>query len=158
MTTKNLIGNQPGDVNRLATEVAELKGILGDISQQVRRIERRVEAVLPSASNRPRKVRAVGGVLRAKKYPMTTETDARRLLTELEKDMRRGNSIEPVLRKMTVKNELTAIARALGMTNAKLPPKTELIGRIVTRLRQSIMLTENIDALAADKVAETKNP
>ncbi|MDD9814671.1 MAG: hypothetical protein OXU31_01615 [Gammaproteobacteria bacterium] len=158
MTANNLIGDQAHDVQRLATEVAELKGILGDISQQIRRIERRVDAVLHPASGYSHKARVADSNPRTKKYPTTTEFAALQIIEELKKSMRRDKSIEPVLRKMTVKNELTAIARALGMTNAKLPPKTELIGRIVTRLRQSIMLTENIDALAADKVAETKNP
>ena len=37
---------------------------------------------------------------------------------------------------MTVKNELAVLARELGMTNTKLPPKDELVRRISTRLRQ----------------------
>lgn len=45
---------------------------------------------------------------------------------------------------MNVKRELTPIAREFGMTNTALPPKTELIKNIITRLRQSVMLTENI--------------
>lgn len=153
MTSKHLIGNQMGDVKRLADEVAELKGVLRDISQQARRIERRIDAVLP-AGDRQGKSRATNGAPRTEKYAATPDIVARQQIKELLEAMRRGKDVGPRLRDMTVKKELTAIARVLGMTNTKLPPKTELVGRITTRLRQSAMLTENIDAMATDKVAE----
>jgi len=153
MTSNDLIRGQPGDVKRLAAEVAELKGVLRDISQQLRRIERRIDAVLP-AGERSGKFRKTNGAPHAKKHVAISEAAACQLVKELTETLRHNQGIESRLRDMTVKNELTAIARFLGMTNTKLPPKTELIGTIVTRLRQSIMLTENIDAIAADNIAE----
>lgn len=153
MTSGNLIGDRPGDVKRLAAEVAELKGVLRDISQQIRRIERRIDAVLP-AGKRLGKSRKTNGAPHAKKHVAVSETVARQLIKELTETLRHNQGIESRLRDMTVKNELTAIARVLGMTNTKLPPKTELIGTIVTRLRQSTMLTENTDAIAADNISE----
>jgi hypothetical protein len=36
------------------------------------------------------------------------------------------------------------IAKALGMTNDKLPPKDELVRRISTRIRQSASVTTGI--------------
>ena len=62
-------------------------------------------------------------------------------LTELAD---RGGQLESELRRMTVKNELAVLARQLGMTNTKLPPKDELVRRISTRLRQSASVTSGI--------------
>ena len=82
MTSGNLIGDRPGDVKRLAAEVAELKGVLRDISQQIRRIERRIDAVLP-AGKRLGKSRKTNGAPHSKKHVAVSETVACACLTRV---------------------------------------------------------------------------
>jgi len=141
MKADTVFGDKVEYVQRLAGEVADLKGVLQDISQQVRRIERRIDLVLPEAVKAKRKP----GAQASQEKPQTlSETQARRTIDRLTDELRNGKSIQAELRDMTMKHGLTPIARVLGMTNTALPPKTELVGRIITRLRQSVMLTENI--------------
>ncbi len=45
---------------------------------------------------------------------------------------------------MSVKNELAVLARPLGMTNTRLPPKDDLVQRISTRLRQSAVVARGM--------------
>ena len=55
-----------------------------------------------------------------------------------------GEQIESELRRMTVKKELAILARNLGMTNTRLPPKDDLVRRISTRLRQRASVVSGI--------------
>ena len=126
-------GNQD-ELELMALELSELKGILRELSQQVLRIERRVKAALPA----PQK--------QSKSNPRQRldESTARRTISRLRERARDGEQIESELRDMTVKNELAVMARELGMTNAKLPPKDDLVRRISTRLRQSASVVSSI--------------
>lgn len=145
MTTNDFWGDKVEYVQKLANEVADLRGVLQDLSQQVRRIERRIDYVLPDKRKANGRGTAVGK--RQEKTPTMSETKARHTLDKLQRRMEDGESTDAIrseLRSMRVKQELTPIARELGMTNTALPPKTELVMRIITRLRQSVMLTENI--------------
>lgn len=154
MSSGNLLDDQSKSAQHLAAEVAELKGVLQDIMQQVRRIERRVDLALPGgAKAKKRRMAAVsdGGASHA---PVLSSAQARETINRMTKELREGKSIQAELREMTVKHGLKSIARELGITSAPLPPKTELVGRIITRLRQSVMLTENIGK--TPRVAEEK--
>lgn len=117
----------PGEeLELLALELSEVKSILRELSQQVLRVERRVRAVLPSSQKPP-------GSNSPKQLDKSAVSSAISQLTERAK---KGEQIEDELRDMTVKNGLAVLARELGMTNTKLPPKDELIRRISTRIRQ----------------------
>lgn len=126
-------GNQEG-LELLALELSEVKAILRELSQQVLRIERRVKLALPP----PEKA------TKSNHYQQLDETAAHRIIDRLTERAKEGEQIESELRNMTVKNELTALARVLGMTNTKLPPKDDLIRRISTRLRQSAFVASGI--------------
>ena len=118
---------EPGEeLKLLALELSKVKNILHELSQQMLRIERRVRAALPSSqkplgSNSPKQLdkSAVSGTI-----------------SQLTERAKKGEQIEDELRGMTVKNGLAVLARELGMTNTKLPPKDELIRRLSTRIRQ----------------------
>ena len=118
---------EPGEeLKLLALELSKVKNILHELSQQMLRIERRVRAVLPSSqkptnSNNLRKL---------------DENAASSTIDDLTERAKKGEQIENELRGMTVKNGLAMLARELGMTNTKLPPKDELIRRISSRIRQ----------------------
>jgi len=112
------------DLLFLLEELSEVKETLRDISQKVLRIERRVKAFLPQpqSGKRDREKDA--------RTKMDEET-ARQLIEQLKERAARGEQIERQLREYPMKPDLQAIARALGMTNVKLPPKS------LTRNRRS---------------------
>ena len=122
------------DLERLALELSEVKGVLRELSQQLLRIERRLRTALPppDKSVQPARGKRIG------------EDAARRLIDRLTERAGAGERIESELRRMTVKGELTALARSLGMTNARLPPKDDLVRRISTRLRQGASVVGGI--------------
>lgn len=137
-------GDKDERVERLASEVAELKGVLQDVSQQVRRIERNIRLMLYEQRGKKTCNSPVSRPNLHSKAQTLSESKARETIKRMTKELEVGKSIQAELRNMTMKHELTPIARVLGMTNTALPPKTELVLRIITRLRQTVMLTENI--------------
>ena len=98
------------------------------------RIERRVKAALPPSRQTTKADRS---------SPMD-ETAARRMVDRLTERAKGGEQIESELRRMTVKKELAILARNLGMTNTRLPPKDDLVRRISTRLRQRASVVSGI--------------
>ena len=144
MEPESFLDDKTKHIEKLADEIADLKGILQDISQQVRRIERRVDLVLPEVQRKKSEKASKGGDSRTVKAHKMSEVEAHQTIEKLKQSLYKNKSIQSELRNMTVKHGLTPIARVLGMTNTALPPKAELILNIITRLRQSVMLTENI--------------
>ncbi|MBI3702385.1 MAG: hypothetical protein HY244_00695 [Rhizobiales bacterium] len=69
------------------------------------------------------------------------EAAAQQVIASLKERISKGEQIESQLTDYSVKPNLQIIARILGMTNVKLPPKDELVRRISTRLRQSVSVT-----------------
>ena len=114
------------DLELLALELSEVKNILRELSQQVLRVERRVKVALPP-SQKPTNSNS----LRKLDNSAVSST-----INDLTERAKKGEQIENELRGMTVKNGLAVLARELGMTNTKLPPKDELIRRLSTRIRQ----------------------
>ena len=114
------------DLELLALELSEVKSILRELSQQVLRVERRVKVALPP-SQKPTNSNS----LRKLDNSAVSST-----INDLTERAKKGEQIENELRGMTVKNGLAVLARELGMTNTKLPPKDELIRRLSTRIRQ----------------------
>ena len=129
------------DLLFLLEELTEVKEILKDISQKVLRIERRVKAIFPQ-SQRSKSGRAKDAP--ARRPARMDEQTARQLLEQLKQSAARGEQIERQLREHPVKPDLQAIARVLGMTNVKLPPKDELVARISNRLRQGVSVSMGI--------------
>lgn len=118
---------EPGEeLKLLALELSKVKNILQELSQQMLRIERRVRVAL-SPSQKPTNSNSL------RRFDKSTASSTIDDLTERAK---KGEQIEDELRGMTVKNGLAVLARELGMTNTKLPPKDELIRRLSTRIRQ----------------------
>lgn len=138
--SKEIIGGRSEDLELLVMELTEIKDILREASQQIRRIERRIKAALPKPQTTVRHKR---GTQRASRMD---EQVTHVLVDRLKEKVRNGENIESELHGFLVKYELNAIARTLGMTNTKLPPKDELIQRISTRLRQSVAVSAGIDA------------
>ncbi len=122
------------ELEYLALELSEVKGVLRELSQQLLRIERRLRAALPPPDKSAQPARG----------KRIDEDAARRLIDRLTERAGAGERIESELRRMTVKGELTALARSLGMTNARLPPKDDLVRRISTRLRQGASVASGI--------------
>ena len=137
---KKIYADNQDELELLVLELSEVKGILRELSQQVLRVERRVKAALP-ASQKPSK---------SNPRQRLDESAARRTISRLRECARGGEQIESELRNMKVKGELAVMARELGMTNAKLPPKDELIRRISTRLRQSASVVSSIQGVRED--------
>ena len=131
---KKIYADNQDDLELLVLELSEVKGILRELSQQVLRIERRVKAALPAPQRQSK----------SNPRQRLDEGAARRAISRLRERARGGEQIESELRDMTVKNELAVMARELGMTNAKLPPKDDLVRRISTRLRQSASVVSSI--------------
>ena len=125
---KKIWHEQQDDLESLAREISEIKSILREVSQQILRIDRRVRVVLPSPEKSVKKG--------ARKRLETKSAHA--IVTRLTKRARDGEQIEDELRRMNVKDELSVLARELGMTNTKLPPKHDLVRRISTRIRQRV--------------------
>lgn len=122
------------EIELLALEISELKNVLRELSQQVLRIERRIRSVLPNSE-----ARSVLG-----RVDHNGDYFARNVINRLTESAKEGNQIENELRHMTVKQELSKVAKELGMTNTKLPPKDVLIRRISTRIRQRASVTSSI--------------
>ena len=151
MKTNDLLGEKLEYISKLAHEVAGLKGVLQDITQQVRRIERRIDYALPHEKQDKEKKPRVS----PEQAPTMSEMQARQTIDRMTQhiiDRKPVEDIQAELRGMNVKRELTPIAREFGMTNTALPPKTELVLNIITRLRQSEMQTRNIRKMS--RVAE----
>ena len=147
MTTDSFFGDKAEYIEKLAAEVADLKGVMQDVSQQIRRIERRVDLVLPEGKRTKRVQKSANGKSGRSQESSMSEVDARKTLDRFKQHLCDGKSpatVQSELRNLTMKHGLIPIARVLGMTNTALPPKSELILNIITRLRQSVMLTENI--------------
>ena len=135
MKREPIISTQNRDeLEMLALEISELRGILREISLQVLRIERRIRSVLPhSELSKTTRV----GKSRDPHF-------AKGVIVRLTKRAKEGAQIENELRRMTVKRELASLARELGMTNRELPPKDDLIRRIATRIRQKASVAYGI--------------
>ena len=129
------------DLFFLLEELSEVNETLRDISHKVLRIERRVKAVLPPPQGGKRDPKKGGRAVRPAKMD---EQTARQLIGQLKESAAKGEQIERQLRGHPIKPDLQAIARVLGMTNVKLPPKDELIRRISSRLRQSVAVSTGI--------------
>jgi hypothetical protein len=124
----------------LSDDIAEVKALLREASQQLLRIERRLKAALPQRAPVSKKPRQ-----------QIDEQEAREVINQLKERVLRGEQIESRLRGFSVRPELQRIARVLGMTNTKLPPKDELIRRISTRLRQGVSVTSAISETGSQK-------
>ena len=131
---KKIYAENQDELELLVLELSEIKGSLRELSQQVLRIERRIRAVLP-APEKPSK---------SKHRQRLDGSTARYTIGRLTESAKKGEQIESELRNMTVKGELAVMARELGMTNTKLPPKDDLVRRISTRLRQSASVVGGI--------------
>lgn len=150
MSTAKFIGDHPDDIKRLATEVADLKSVLEGMLQQVRRVERRIDLALPEGA-KVKRGKTGNGVT---KSAALNASQARQIIDRLTEELRDKNPVQTELRSMTMKYQLQPIARELGIADAPPPAKMELIARIMTRLRQRIMLTENVRKIS--HVAEEK--
>jgi|SRR5271163_1659578 len=130
----NLLSEGQGDILLFLEELAGVKELLRESSRQLVRIERRVKAAFPGVNaTQSRTVRPVSSG-----RSRLDEVSALAVIDDLKAKASKGEQIEAKLRDYSVKPELQIIARILGMTNAKLPPKDELVKRISTRLRQSV--------------------
>ncbi len=131
---KEVYSDNQNELELIMLELAEVKGILRELSQQVLRIERRTRFALPASHK----------VSKPAPRDRLNESAARRTINRLRERARCGEQIENDLRNVTVKNELAVMSRELGMTNTKLPPKDDLVRRISTRLRQSVSVVSSI--------------
>lgn len=138
---------EPGEeLELLALELSEVRNILRELSQQVLRVERRVRAALPSSQKSP----ASNGLKQLDKSAVSST------ISQLTERAKKGEQIEDELRGMTVKDGLVVLARELGMTNTKLPPKDELIRRLSSRIRQRAQVVYGIREAAT--VREDSKP
>lgn len=131
---RKIYAENQDELEPILLELSEIKGVLRELSQQVLRVERRVKSVLPATEKSPK----------SKRRQHLDTTAARLTIGRLTERAKEGVQIENELRNMTVKGELAVMARELGMTNTKLPPKDDLIRRISTRLRQSASVVSGI--------------
>lgn len=139
MTTGNERTEQQDELETLVLELSEVKGALRELSQQILRIERRAKAALPP-SRQPKQASSPRRHMDG--------NAARRIIERLTEHAKNSEPVERELRQMSVKGDLCALARELGMTNTKLPPKDELVRRISSRLRQRAAVTVGIQGPA----------
>lgn len=140
------------ELELLAIEISEVRDILRELSQQVLRIERRVQASLPRPAKKQPKV---------SERKKVNETDAWHIIDKLTESAKNGEQIETKLRSMTVKGGVAVLAKALGLTNSKQPPKDELIRRVSTRLRQRAAVQNGIcgsDPKRETELSQSPNP
>ena len=123
------------DLASLLLELTELRGTLKAIQHQTTRMERRLKVAM-GASPAPRK----------QQRPRLRHEEARSVIQGLRRQLESGVQIERELEKYSLRPELQYIASELGLTNAKLPPKDELVRRISTRLRQGASVSAGIGA------------
>jgi hypothetical protein len=126
------------DIRSMLDEIGAIKEILRDLSRQLLRIERRVKASFQSNA----RLSADQGA--GRKERSLNEQSAGQVIEKLKEKVSKGEQVETQLKQYSVKPDLQIIARLLGMTNTKLPPKDELIRRISTRLRQSVSVITGI--------------
>ena len=124
------------EIRSLLEELRTVKEILGEVSRQLLRMERRVRAAVPS----PNRIGQAG----SRKRPHLNEETARQVIEKLKETVSKGGQVETQLRDYSVKPDLQTFAKLLGMTNTKLPPKDELVRRISARLRQAVLVTSRI--------------
>lgn len=152
MTDKKtvFITDDPQKFEILASEISDLKNVLVGLTHQARRIERRIDAVLPEKTKLRKNARAENNAAAtANKFD---EDKIKLVVDKLKEKIIAHQDIQAELRAMNVKYDLRPIARYFGMTNGPLPPKDELILNIITRLRQSVMIGENMRNMS--RVAE----
>ena len=133
------------ELELLALEVSDVKETLREMSRQILRIERRVNAALPRSNDAPS----------SPGRPKLDTESARRTISRLKERAGNGGQIEGDLRRMTVKNELAVLARELGLTNTKLPAKDDLVRRIATRIRQGSIVTRGLPDTVGEKEARS---
>lgn len=124
------------ELELLTLEISEIQSAIRELSQQMRRIERLVKAVLPQPPKQS---------ISDHRQHLDGIT-AKQAINRLVEQVENGGQIQNALRNMTVKNELAVIASELGMTNTKLPAKDELIRRISTRIRQQVVVAKGLRA------------
>jgi len=124
------------EIRLLVQELADVKEVLRENSRQLLRIERRVKEAFPAVAASVRTARFSSG-----KITHLDEPGARNVIAHLKQQVAKGEQIETDLKRYLVKPDLQMVARILSMTNAKLPPKDELVRRISTRIRQSVSVT-----------------
>jgi hypothetical protein len=129
--------SRPGEeeIHLIVQELADVKELLQENSRQLRRIERQVKAAFPAVVASVRTSRSAVKKLRL------DEQGAEQVITRLKERVAKGEQIETELKGYLVKPDLQMVAKILGMTNTKLPPKDELIRRISTRIRQSVSVS-----------------
>jgi hypothetical protein len=130
-----LIDEADDEIRLLVQELANVKESMREASRQLLRIERRIAAAFPGAVTRTSRKSSV------RNKPRLDEAKAEELIRILKGKIEKGEQIERELGQYSVKPELQIVARILGLTNVKLPPKDELVRRISTRLRQSVSVS-----------------
>jgi hypothetical protein len=149
--SNNLSTPSQDEIRLLVQELADVKELLRENSRQLQRIERQVKVAFPSAAASVRTARTSSG-----KRTHLDEPAAQKVIAHLKEQVVKGEQIETELKRYLVKPDLQIVARILGMTNTKLPPKDELVRRISTRLRQSVSVTAGFHEAAksyGDKVS-----
>jgi len=136
------------DVRALLDDLAAIKEALRDISRQLLRIERRAKLAIPVT---PGTAAVQTRGFATEQRPRLNEDTAQKLVDDLKDKVSRGEQVETRLKSYSVKPELQVVARILGITNTKLPPKDELIRRISTRLRQSVSVMTGIHTAAGGR-------
>jgi hypothetical protein len=131
-------------VRLLVGELPSVKEIIREASRQLARIERRVRAAFPGVATNVHRGRS-----KSMRSTHLDEQTAQSVIATLKASASKGVQIENLLRDYSVKPDLQMVARILGMTNTKLPPKDELVRRISTRIRQSVSVTAGFQEEAA---------
>jgi hypothetical protein len=135
MNQKSSSSNEE-DILLILEELSDVKATLKQAAQQMLRIERRVKAALPKSAS-PNSTARVARV-------RLNDASAGAVIESLKEMLANGQDIERKLFDYSVKPDLQSIARALGMTNAKLPPKDDLVRRIAARLRQGVSVSAGL--------------
>jgi len=145
-TNKPVDAGDPKELEIVAEELLNVKNNLRELSRQLIRIERLIQAALP-----PDEKRAIPAPRQDLK-----RDGASQMIERLREQAIEGLQIEDELRRMTVKNELVPLARELGLTNAKLPPKDGLVRLIGTRIRQSAIVARGFRDAVRDHEARPR--
>jgi len=146
MTEKDIFNTPEEEVKRLANEIAEIKNVLGDLSRTLSHIETRVKRAFPSAypkttpSNRKQKS-SLGT-----ETPTITPERAISIYDELVNQAKEDiNQVKERLSSFNIV-DLNLIRQELGVSlGKKKPSQKPLIDAILSRINESIKLTQHVN-------------
>jgi hypothetical protein len=142
MTNEFAFRTPSEEIDHLASELAEVRVLLRDISQRLSLIERHAKRLVPASLPKKAFTRRARGPKSAAPVATISTLEARTLFDTLSESLRRGDAIEVDKRLRTLSiPDLAVIAKELGVPSLNRPTRRNLYAGIAGRLKESAMLS-----------------